>query len=142
MSTIQKSFKVMFNVPYETHRYFYEALSQTQHAELLIKRRFLNFIRMISCSHKETPKRLLNIIMYDARSYTGANLRTLMLDYGVFYIEDLAIDKEQRLYPVPDEDTWRVGMASEVLDALHGDALVNEFDLEMLNTLISHICRN
>ena len=142
MSTIQKSFKVMFNVPYETHRYFYEALSQTQHAELLIKRRFLNFIRMISCSHKETPKRLLNIIMYDARSYTGANLRTLMLDYGVFYIEDLVIDKEQRLYPVPDEDTWRVGLASEVLDALHGDALVSEFDLEMLNTLISHICRN
>ena len=80
--------------------------------------------------------------MYDSRSYTGANLRTLMLDYGVFYIEDLEINKGQRLYPVPDEDLWRVGMASEVLDALHGDALVSEFDLEMLNTLISYICRN
>ena len=80
--------------------------------------------------------------MYDARSYTGANLRTLMLDYGVFYIQDLEIDKGQKLYPVPDDDLWRVGMASEVLDALHGDAFVSGFDMEMLNTLINHLCGN
>ena len=80
--------------------------------------------------------------MYDSRSYTGVNLRTLMLDYGVFYIEDLEIDKGQRLYPVPDEDLWRVGMASEALDTLHGNAFVSEFYMDMLNTLIYHLCRN
>ena len=90
----------------------------------------------------KTAKRFLNVIMYDSRSYTGANLRTLMLNYGVFYIEDLEIDKGQRLYPVPDEELWRVGMASEVLDTLHGNAFVSEFDMEMLNTLIYHLCKN
>ena len=48
----------------------------------------------------------------------------------------------QRRYPVPDEDLSRVGMASEVLDALHGDAFVSEFDMNMLNTLIYHLCGN
>ena len=68
------------------------------------------------------------------------HLRTLLLDYVVFYIEDLEIDKGQTLYPVPDEELWRVGMASEALDTLHGNAFVSEFYMDMLNTLM--LCRN
>ena len=65
-----------------------------------------------------------------------------MLNQEVFDIEELEIKKGQRLHPVPDDDLWRVGMASEVIDALHGEAFVSEFNMEMLNTFVSHLCRN
>ena len=58
MSTIQKSFKIAFDLPYATHRYYYEAITKTQHPLLIIRRRFLNFIEMIRKSKKETPKKL------------------------------------------------------------------------------------
>ena len=142
MSTIQRSFKIMFNLPYETHRYFYEALTDTQHAVLQIKRRFLNFIRMIQQSKKEAPKILLEIIQYDVRSTTGANLRNLMLEQEALIIEDLKIDKRQRMFPVPDDDQWRVGVASEVIDALNGLAVIDEFNFDMSNTILNNLCIN
>ena len=39
MSTVSKSFKILFDLPYATHKYFYEAIT-TQHAALIIKKRF------------------------------------------------------------------------------------------------------
>ena len=132
----------MFNLPYETHRYFYEALTDTQHAVLQIKRRFLNFIRMIQQSKKEAPKILLEIIQYDVRSTTGANLRNLMLEQEALIIEDLKIDKRQRMFPVPDDDQWRVGVTSEVIDALNGLAVIDEFNFDMSNTILNNLCIN
>ena len=90
MSMIQTSFKIMVNLPYVTHRYFHEALTDTQHAVLQIKRRFLNFIGMINQFKKpricknaleifSELQMLLELIQHDLRSTTGANLRNLIL---------------------------------------------------------------
>ena len=51
----------------------------------------------------------------------------MKIPHYCFILKTWPLTKNFRLYPVPDEDTWRVGMASEVLDTLHGDAFVSEF---------------
>ena len=65
MSTIQWSFKIMFDLPYETHRYFYEVVTATKHPTIIVKRRFVNFLSMINQSNKVAPKLLLQHVQCD-----------------------------------------------------------------------------
>ena len=65
MSTIQRSFKIMFDLPYETHRYFYEVVTATKHPTIIVKRRFVNFLSMINQSNKVAPKLLLQHVQCD-----------------------------------------------------------------------------
>ena len=78
----------------------------------------------------------------DVRSVTGANLRKMMLDYNVLCIDHLSIPKDQRMFPVPEEEKWRGGITSEVIDALNNAANISEFDHYMLCNLLNDLCTN
>ena len=41
-----------------------------------------------------------------------------------------------------DDDQWRVGVASEVIDALNGLAVIDEFNFDMSNTILNNLCIN
>ena len=76
-----RSVRIMFGVPLNTHRYFLEPLAGIQHLKFTLRSRFLGFITQIEKSHKILPKILLQmqIIKRDCRSITGSNLRNILL---------------------------------------------------------------
>ena len=115
MASIQKSFKIMFSLPYATHRYFLEAVTCTQHAALIIRKRFLGFLNMIEKSSKNAPLELLQILRNDVRTITGSNIRAIKLEFNESNLEKIQINKDMVMYPVPEHELWRVGFVHEIL---------------------------
>jgi hypothetical protein len=77
------SIRRMFNLPRETHCYLIEELSDQEHVQTLLAKRFLNFINSIRKSKKHALRSLLRVIEYDTLSVTGRNLRQIMLQTDV-----------------------------------------------------------
>ena len=78
-STYNKSVKMMFDLPWATHRYLVEPLTGKPHVSRLLVKRYLSFISKIDLPLKTPLKTLMEIAKQDVRSVTGANLRRIML---------------------------------------------------------------
>ena len=88
-ATYNRSIKIMFDLPWATHRYLLEPLTETPHMIRLLIRRYLSFLDKVQQSSKEAPKQLLEIARNDVMTTTGSNLRRIMLLAGRKSIDDL-----------------------------------------------------
>ena len=70
-STFNRSVKMMTDLPFETHRYFFESLLGTPHMKLRILKNYLTFIKSIKMSSKQVLRHLYTISSSDVRSITG-----------------------------------------------------------------------
>ena len=140
LSTIQRSFKIAYDLPWATHRYYFEALTKCQHPLLIIRRRFLNFLDMIKRSKKVAPKTLLDTIQNDTRSVTGSNLRSIMLDSDEVSVNDIKIEKAEVYISVPVHEDWRIGVVSEIVDVIHNQAFVEDFERQNLVEIMNNLC--
>ena len=91
-STFNKSVKIMYGLPWATHRYFIEPLTNRPHLRKLLIRRYLAFINKIEKSSKKALKALLEIARKDVRTTTGKNLRMMMLMLGKGTVQDIQIN--------------------------------------------------
>ena len=140
--SIHKSFKVMFDLPYATHRYFFEAITRTLHPALIIRKRFLGFLNMIEKSKKKAPSELLKIIQNDVRTTTGSNIRKLKIEFNDNNIDNIKIDRDVTMFHVPEDEFWRVGFVEEILQAKSAFfySLDCEITTEMRNNIIEYLC--
>ena len=68
-----KSIKVMFNLPWGTHRKLLEPLTGAAHLKRILVQRYLSFIRKIQNSNKKPLWNLLYVVKNDVRTTTGSN---------------------------------------------------------------------
>ena len=78
-SSYNRSVKIMFDLPWATHRFFIEPLTGNQHVSRILVRRYMAFIDKIKKSSKSSRKQLLEVVKDDVRLTTGHNLRTSMM---------------------------------------------------------------
>ena len=98
-NTWNKSIRLMFDVPLQTHRYFIEELAETRQMKFTLIKRFLGFVSQIENSKKIIPNILLQTIRRDCRSTTGSNLRNILLLTGKDDISELVpSDVAQMVY--------------------------------------------
>ena len=144
MASIQKSFKLMFSLPHATHRYFLEVVTCTQHAALIIRKRFLGFLNMIEKSCKNAPSELLQIIRNDVRTITGSNIRQIKLEFNESNLDKIRIHKDMVMYSVPDNEMWRVGFVHEILQSQLRplQSADDEIDKEIQNEVLNYFCIN
>ena len=141
MSTIQRSFKLVFDLPYETHRYFFEAVTAMQHPSLIIKRRFVNFLKMINQSNKVAPKVLFQHVKNDVRSVTGSNIRCLLLEFDEGNLNDVEPKlKSHILHPVPELEDWRIGLLFDAINNVEDSCFIEDFDKTMTKDIINYVC--
>ena len=140
LSTVQRSFKVMFDLPYATHRYFYEAITNSQLVALMVRRRLISFTKMIENSPKIAPKFLLDTIRWDARSVTGANIRRLCLEQDVQDISEVEISRDDRYQPVPDQDQWRVRVLQDLIEYRNGFVDLDDFNNFEVTNMVDYVC--
>ena len=119
VSTYNKSVKIMFNLPWPTHRYFIEPLSKEPHILKQLYKRYLTFISKIENSGKTPLKTLLNLSKNDVRTRTGKNLRMLMILLGKKSVDDLAAEDidSMEYYKAPERELWRVNFLEELIEA-------------------------
>ena len=141
-NTWNTSFRIMYELPLETHRYFVESVSGVPHARTLLYRRFLGFVSQIEQSHKSLPKQLLETIQRDTRSTTGRNLRKLMFVANKDNISLLNKNEEKfGIYtPVLPENKWKVNIVKEMTDVRFGNLQVENFSLEEIEEMQGFLC--
>ena len=141
LSTFNKSVKIMYDLPWATHRYFLEPLIRTNHVSRTLVKKYLSFIASIRKSVKPNLRQLLQIIQNDTRSTTGCNLRTIMILANKNTIEDLEkgnIDFEY--HAVDPREAWRIEFAKELIDLKHGELEVEGITPNELNQILDYVC--
>ena len=136
------SFRVMFNLHRETHRYLVEAVSEEPHIKTILIKRFLSFIKQIKSSEKVALKVLYNTIKDDTQSITGNNLRRILLLTDKVSIDDPEpIDGDEIIYSkVPDKESWRVGFVKELIYIKYGDYEVMGFSHKEIEDILDDVC--
>ena len=139
LSTFNKSVKIMFDLPWGTHRYFVEPLTGDAHLSRMLVKRYLSFIEMLETSKKTPLKTLLSIAKRDVRSITGSNLRRIMILSGRKSIDDLK-DVDIPYHPVPPNEAWMIGFVRELLDQHHGGLEVPGLLQTELDYILDYLC--
>ena len=81
--TWNTNLRILFNLPWDTHCWIMEELSDGRHLRQMIFSRFLKYIRSVAKNKRQSLSSLYNLIKDDVRSSTGANIRTILLDTHV-----------------------------------------------------------
>ena len=55
-------------------------------------------------------------------------------DIDRYKIDDLP------LYKIPNDDTWKIGILSDILERRNGDSLIGEFEDEECEEILNFIC--
>jgi hypothetical protein len=141
-SSYNRSVKVMFDLPYATHRSLIEPLTESSHVKHILIKRFLGFLVKIRKSPKKALNMLLSKTMKDARSVTGRNLRNIMLPVGKSKVEDVCFQDHAKLsyFTLDRENMWRIPMIQEIVNLKQGDLEVEDFDSDELNEMLDHLC--
>ena len=141
MATYNRSIKIMYDLPWATHRYLMEPLSGLPHVSRILVRRYLSFIDKIRNSSKLALKQLLETAQSDVRLTTGHNLRTIMLLAEMNRIEDLEAGKTDFDYhPVDKADHWRIDFIKELVDVKHDDLVIPGLEKNELEEILEYLC--
>ena len=133
LSTFNKSVKIMFDLPWATHRFMIEPLIGRNHVSRTLIKKYLSFIAKIRKSEKPYQK--------DTRTTTGWNLRTIMILANKNTIEDLLADNIDIDYHAVDpQETWRIDFVKELVDVKHGDLEVEGITPDELGQILNYIC--
>ena len=122
-STYNRSVKVMADLPFATHRYLIEPITEEPHMSITVIRNYLKFILSIKNSTKPVLRQLYSIAKNDVRTTTGANLRNILLKTTLLNVDDLQLSTVQqiRYKVIKDEDMWRIPIIQDALDMKYGD---------------------
>ena len=140
--TYNRSVKIMCDLPYATHRYFIEHVTEKPHIRKTLVHRYLKFVQSIEKSSKSSLHLLLNISKNDVRSVTGANLRQIMLLCGKNNVNDLSPEDAMNIpyHEPPEGESWRLGVLDKLLEVRHGELTVPGFNEEELDQMQMFIC--
>ena len=105
------SFRIMFDLPRETHKYLVEPVSGSIHLKKVLVKRFLSFTDSIKSSKKIALKNMFNVVKNDCQSVTGANLHRISKLVNKYKIEDLVPEDSLSIsyHKIPEDEEWRVG---------------------------------
>ena len=136
------SFRIMFDLPYSTHRFFVQTVSRKTHIKKVLLERFLGFLTQIRKSGKRLPSKLLEIICRDTGSITGSNLRNIMLLLEKHTIEEVTVkDLSSFEYqPVQPGDQWKVGMVRELLEIRENNLDVENLTTNEIEEVLEYLC--
>ena len=140
-STYNRSIKIMYDLPWGTHRFFIEPLSGVPHVSRILVRRYLSFIDKIRNSSKVALNQLLETVQKDVRLTTGFNLRFIMMLAEVNRIEDLKVGKVDFDYhTVEKADKWKMDILKELINVRHDDLTVPGLGQKEVEEIIEYIC--
>ena len=140
-STYNRSVKIMFDLPWATHRYYMEPLTGLPHVSKVLVKRYLSFIAKIESSSKMALKKLLKLVKYNVRSITGSNLRKIMINSGMTQIDDLIPGRVDVKYnPVAEDQEWRIPFVKELIDIKYDDLAVPGMTKTELEQILNFLC--
>ena len=133
----------ILKVDKKTHRFLIEPLSGHLHLKTMLMARLVNFYKSLLNSPKFTFRFLACIAEKDFRTTLGQTLEYLRIECELSNIEELSsgiVKKYLRYKQVPHESNWQVSLAKELLQARDGNLIIEGFNKEEIDELVSFAC--
>ena len=138
---IYKSWNVtirnVFNLPWSTHRYWIETVSDCPHPKTVLSGRYVKFVKSLTSSNKSAVRYLSALCHDDRRTLLGRTLYKIGSECGADHADlTTTLVRNSFLYfPVPDDQ-----LELELLDA-RSDKMNNEnFTSNQISEIIDNIC--
>ena len=106
--------RFVFKLPFRSHRYLIEPISETTHLKTKLANRFLKFCSSLDLCNKPIVRNLKYVQVNDCRSDFGVNCRIL---------SDL--NNVAQYHPIAVCDEWRVPFIKEILSVFNHDLAVD-----------------
>ena len=135
-----RSIKLMFDLPLQTHRYFICPISESLHVKHMLIKRFISFTLKLESSKKSSMRDLFRIVKNDAQTTTGSNIRNIQILTGK---EDQPLVPNDALkvkyHAVKDEDKWKVNLVKEIIEIKQGTLDAN-LENDEIEDILEHLC--
>ena len=132
-----KIVRIVFDLPYCTHRYLLEPYSGFTHVLTLLTNRFIKFYNTLYVSCKNIVSNLRLCQEKDCRSNFGLNIRNICLWNDSLSILDCK-KYSVKYSPITDGDLWRVPILKDLIE-LKESHTVSGFLQEELNFIINNV---
>ena len=128
----------IFNLPFATHRYILQAISNTDHLKTKVIKRFLKFQNKLRSSDNPLIQQLYMVKHRDLSSTFGRNCSNISRD---LHVDDLSLADSNNftIHPVPQGEEWRINFIKELCD-LRDNELEAQLSTVELEALMQHIC--
>ena len=135
--------KIVFDLPFQTHKRFVESLSDVPHQQSILHGRYIGFVDNLSKSKKPEMSLLFNNCKINLQSNTGQNLKYLNGVYNTYSIEELIQEKHSikktRVNPLEHGEEWKPILINEICLAKMGFLDIG-FEEKLLEDLFTEVC--
>ena len=133
----------IFTLPWTTHRYWIEPISNCLHPKVMLCARYIKFVKTLTSSTKSAVRFLSRLYQNDLRTVLGKTLENIRAECGMASIAELTPDnvkKQLKYCEIPAEVEWRKEILSEILLARDGHLVVENFSYDELNLILEDLC--
>ena len=148
ISSWNKNIKLIYDLPWATHRWIIESITGNN-LKCILFSRFVKFIDGIHRSNKPSIKFLYKLAASDVRSVTGSNLRSILVNTGLHVVPNTnqaASLRKATLYSVPVAQEWKIPLIHSLLEVQAGKATIGfdedeaNDDEDMIKTILNEVC--
>ena len=134
----------MLNIPFATHWYLIQPLTNDEHIKIFLARRFLSFIERIKSSEKPPLVMLMSEAISYVRSTIELNIRNIMLFVGKNSVQSVEPSdaKNIKYFEIQAGDKWRVPLARKIIEVRANTLEVPGFDEEELETISDYFVQS
>ena len=143
---IYKSWNVtmrnVFNLPWTTHRYWIEAVSDCPHPKTFLSSRYVKFAMSLTSCRKSSVRFLSSLCQEDNRTLLGRTLGKIATECGVepSGLSPTTVKRSLGYFPVPDDQQWRVPLLLELLDVRSKKSTIENLTSDQILSIIDSIC--
>ena len=136
------SVRNIFNVPYTTHRYLIEPLSDCPHPKTMISGRYVKFVHSLASSSKPSVSYLARIVRNDNRTLMGRTLSKISRETSIAKaaLTSSIVGKGLSYFPVPGDQMWRIDILKELLCVKRRFLSLDEFNFTQISNMIDFLC--
>ena len=133
----------IFNLPWTTHRYWIENISNCLHPQVMLCSRYVKFYQSLISSKKSSVRFLSRLLENDRRTVFGRTLSHLRSECEVAANKELSADlvkSKMKYFAVPEVEQWRADPLHELLLARQGHLSIDNFTREEIDCMVDNLC--
>ena len=124
--------RFMWDLPWDSHRYFVEELGGT-HAKNMLFSRYVTFVQSLVRSDKFIVQFLFQLCKKNVMSVTGQNIRHILTETGsedILKLKASDIKRKFKFCEIKNEDKWKVDLIKELTNVKQGSAFIDDNEEE------------
>ena len=137
--------KIVFDLPYETHKRFIEYITDIPHLQSMLHGRYVGFIENLKLSKKSPIKMLYQNCSQNKQSNTGRNISFLLNNYSLNSVDELFSEKHSiknsKVYSLKEDKKWKPILIKE-LSLVKKELLDNGLESEVNEHMLEDLCIN